>query len=89
MASQEEICSVLKSRTGRFFKGRDQIELEHDGGDFGVEACGGDEDGEGDVDAGEVDGDAAVDVEADGGAEDDEDDGEGGEEPYYYLGAAL
>ncbi len=85
MASEKEICSIFESGTGRFFQGRDQIELEHDGGDFGVDSRCGDEDCEGDVDAGEVDGDAAVDVEADGGAEDDEDDGEGGEEPYYYL----
>lgn len=78
MASEKEICSFFESSSGRLCPARYQVELEHNGRDFGVDPCCGYEYCEGDVDAGDIDGYAAVDVEADGRSKDDEDDGDGG-----------
>ena len=87
MTSEIEICSVDESCIRTFCSTCHAVDFKHCGCDLGVDSGCGNEDGEGDVDADDVDGGAAVDVEADGGAEDDKDYGCGCENPYCDLGA--
>lgn len=62
LASQIEISAILPSWSGKALVAGYHVQFEHDGSDFGVDPGRGKEDEEGEVDAGDVDGDAAVDM---------------------------
>ena len=85
MTPEVEVCSFQECLIRRLCSTCHSVNLEHYRCNLGVDARRRYEDGDGNVDANNVDRYAAVDIETDGGAENHKDDGYGGEDPYNDL----